>query len=104
MVIVPLLVTVAPELMLRLLVASTVAVPLLTRLSPLTGLEPATSQVAPLATVTVPGPSKFPPLVVIAPVTVNAPVPLTEPWTSNDPVEIELAPVKASEPLTSRDP
>jgi hypothetical protein len=43
-------------------------------------LEAGTSHVAPLATVTVPGPSKFPPLVVMGPVTVSDPVPVTEPW------------------------
>ena len=69
----------------RLAEVCRVAVPSLTRLPPFTEveLEAGRFQVAPLATVTVPGPSKVPPLVVMTPVTVSAPVPVTEPWSTN---------------------
>src|SRR5664280_3702710 len=84
MVMVPPLVTVAPEPMASVAVPLSVAVPSLTSVPPLTVVEDevVVSQVAPLATVTVPGPSKLPPLVVSVPVTVREPVPVTAPDTS----------------------
>ena len=81
---VPLLVTVTFGLRYKFESAFSVAVPLLTRLPPdtETDSEFGVTQVAPLATVTVPGPSKLAPLVVMVPVTLKAPVPVTLPWTT----------------------
>src|SRR5664280_3786056 len=83
MVMVPPLVIVVPEPRSSPAVALMVAVPSLMSVPPDTVVVDAVPvlHVAPLATVTVPGPSKLPPLVVSEPVIVREPVPVTAPDT-----------------------
>src|SRR5664280_2135002 len=80
-----------------------VAVPSLMSVPPDTVVVDSIPHVAPLATVTVPGPSKLPPVVVSEPVIVRAPVPLTTPENTRGTPSVWLA-VTPRVPWTSRVP
>jgi len=99
-------VTVAPAAMERVLDGSSVAVPWFTTCPPLTVKEVpvGTVHVPPVATLTVPGPAKLPPLLVSVPVILSVPDTPSVPLRVRLPVEVELVPLMVRLPVICKPP